>query len=251
MRDAHPHPPAGRFLAHCRLIHRDEDAGQMRQCDAQFNDRAEFEEHMARMHRRTQSRSPKALSARRWRRPPRNRQRFEPKEHGVGAWVTFAERRDGRIVLRHGQVWSLGPPGHGRSLWVVPDDGGDAVPVRINKRPVLTTKTMLDVIPGYEMHRQNLRRAENLRRSGRLFPVVADTRWEYTWSAGKTLAEYWCWHVDPDCPQAAGKPAPSKQFHPYSVTQVAMELISGRINSSTTRYCRRCFWLDEIDNTAA
>ena len=48
---------------------------------------------------------------------------------------------------------------------------------------------------------------------------------------------------------AVGKPAPSRKFQPYRVTQVISDLISGRINASTARFCRRCFWLDEIDDT--
>lgn len=80
--------------------------------------------------------------------------------------------------------------------------------------------------------------------------MVVDTRWEYTWSSGKTLAEYWRWHVDPNCPDAVGEPAPSTQSQPYTVTEVILDLISGRINASTTRFFRRCFWLDEIDDTA-
>jgi hypothetical protein len=240
------HPGIGGFFARCRLAYQDNDTGQMLQCDAKFDDPAEFEQHMARIHRRTKPKTPKATM---WRRPPRTRQRYEPKEHGVGAWITFAERRDGSIVLRHGQVWSLGPPGIGNSLWVVPDDGGDAVVVKISKRPVLTSQTVLEVVPGHEMHRRNLRRAENLRGFARLFPVVVETRWEYTWSSSKRLAEYWCWHVDPTCPDAVGKPAPSRKFQPYRVTQVILDLISGRINASTTRFCRFCFWLDNIDDT--
>ena len=179
------HLGVGGFLARCRLVYREDDTGRMRQCDAKFGDPAEFEEHMARIHRRTKPKTPQEHL---WRHPQRTRQRYESKEYGVGAWITFAERRDGSIVLRGGQVWSLGPPGIGKSLWVVPDDGGDAVVVRVNKRPEFTDRTVLEVVPGHEMHRRNLRRVENLRRFGRLFPVVVDRRWEYTWSSGKTLA---------------------------------------------------------------
>lgn len=239
-------PGVGGFFARCRLVYPD-DTGQIQGCDAQFNDPAEFEQHMARIHRR---KKPKTPPTHLWRRPRRIQQQYEPKEHGVGAWVTFAERRDGGIVWRHGQVWSLGPPGVGKRLWVMPDDGGDAVVVRINEHPEPTSQTVLEVVPGHEMHRWNLRRAENLRRFGRLFPVVVDTRWEYTWTSGKTRAEYWCWHVDPACPDVAGKPAPSKQFQPYNITEVISDLINGRINATTTRFCRRCFWLDKIDDPA-
>ncbi|TDD29643.1 hypothetical protein E1287_30650 [Actinomadura sp. KC06] len=237
----------GRFFAWCRLAYRD-DTSQVRLCDAKFDRPAEFVEHMADVHGRTPPRTPKART---WRRPQRTRTLYEPKQYGVGAWATFAEARDGEVILRRGQVWSLGPPGVGNSRWVVPDDGGDAVVVRINQRPVLTGQTLLDVVPGYSMHRQNLRRAENLRRFGRLFPVVVSTHWQYTRSVGKTLVETWCWHVDPTCPDAAGKRAPSKEFQPFDITQVVLELISGRINASTSRFCRRCFWLDDIEDTAA
>ncbi|TDB89148.1 hypothetical protein E1264_09255 [Actinomadura sp. KC216] len=127
---------------------------------------------------------------------------------------------------------------------MVPDDGGDAVVVRINQRPVLSSETLLDVVPGYSVQRQNLRRAENLRRFGRLFPVVVSKDWEYTRSGGKTLVETWCWHVNPKCPDAVGKPAPSEQTQPFNINQVVLDLINGRINASASRFCRRCFWLD-------
>lgn len=239
------HTGVSRFFARCRLVYPD-DTGQMRDCDAKFDDPAEFEHHMACIHRR---RKPTTPSAHMWRRPRRIRQQYEPKEHGVGAWVTFTEHRDEGIIVRHGQVWSLGPPGTGKSLWVIPDDGGDAVVVRINEHPEPIGQAVLEVVPGHEMHRRNLRRAENLRRFGQLFPVVVDTRWEYTWTSGRTRAEYWCWHVDPACPDAADKPAPSEEFRPYNVTQVISDLINGRINATTTRFCRRCFWLDANGET--
>ncbi|RFS81484.1 hypothetical protein D0T12_31545 [Actinomadura spongiicola] len=241
----------GKFFARCRLAYRD-DTSQMRLCDTKFDLRAEFVEHMADVHGRTQPRTPgQTPKARTWRRPQRTRKLYEPKEYGVGAWVTFTESRDDKIVLRRGQIWSLGPPRIGNSRWVVPDDDGDAVVVRINQRPVLTSQTLLDVVPGHNMHRQNLRRAENLRRFGRLFPVVVSKHWEYLWLTGKTLVESWCWHVDPMCPDAVGRAAPSKQFQPFNITQVVLELISGRINASTSRFCRRCFWLDDTNDTAA
>jgi hypothetical protein len=130
---------------------------------------------------------------------------------------------------------------------VVPEDGGDAVVVRVNQRPMLTSRTLLDVVSGYEMHRMNVRRAENVRRFGGVFPVVVDKRWEYGWTRTKELVESLAWHVDPDCPDAIGKPAPSREIRPHNAGEVIRDLVTARINASTTRYCRRCFWLDRAE----
>lgn len=233
------------FRAFCRRVHTDADGKPAGQCDIKFDDRDEFERHMADKHASRQPKMPEPFQ--RWR-PRRARKLFEPKLFGVGAFVDFAEERNGQIIIRSGQVWSEGPKGEGRSLWVIPEGGGDAVVVKIRNRPLLTQHAYLEVLPHYSMHRLNVRRAESLRRHGQIFPVVDKTEWGYSWTRGKELQEYWSWHVDPDCPQAAGKSASSKDHAPIGVAEVIRDLLTGRINASTTRYCRECFWLDAVDD---
>lgn len=233
------------FHAFCRRVHTDNDGKTPRQCDIKFDDRDEFERHMADKHASRPPKMPTPLHP--WR-PHRSRKLFEPKPFGVGAIVDFAEERNGQIIIRSGQVWSEGPKGEGRSLWVIPEDSGDAVVVKIRDHPLLTHHTHLEVLPQYSMHRLNVRRAENLRRCGQIFPVVDKTEWVHSWTRGKELQERWSWHADPDCLQAAGKPAPSTDHAPIGGADVIRDLLTGRINASTTRYCRECFWLDAVDD---
>jgi hypothetical protein len=238
----------GEFAAICRLASIDEHTGLANWCDAKFTDPARFEEHMRGAHNRKKPQPPAMPKP--WR-PARRRRLYEPGEYDVGAWVPFAERRCGAVVVRYGQVWSFGPPGEGNSRWVIPDDGGDPVVVRISRQPVLASRTPLHVVSGYEMHRMNVRRAENLRRFGQLFAVVTEARKEPTWSGGLKIAEILCWHVDPSCPDAAGKPEPAAPYTPHDIAEVISSLLSGKINASTSRYCRRCFWLDESERDTA
>lgn len=234
------------FRAFCRRIHTGTSGKQAEQCDVKFDDPGEFERHMADRHSMYPLKMPKPFQ--RWR-LCRTRKPFEPKPYGVGALVDFAENRGGQVVIRSGQVWSEGPKGEGRSLWVIPKDGGDAVVVKIRDSPSRTGRTYLEVLPRYSMHRLNMRRAENLRRCGQIFPLVDKSEWSYSWTGGKELREHWSWHVDPNCPEAAGKPAPPSTHHaPIGVAEVIRDLLTGRINASTTRYCRACFWLDTVEH---
>lgn len=183
-------------------------------------------------------------------RAPQARKLYEPKAYQVGDWVDFAEHRegDGEIIVRRGQVWSSGPPGEGRTLWVVPDDGGVAVVVKIRQRPMLTDRTLLDVISGHKDYRPTMRIVENLRKFNQLFPVVIKAREEYVRAYEKKMVEYLCWHVNPDCSEAVGKPAPSRNVvSRFNVPELIRELLAGRVNISTSRHCHRCFWLIPSD----
>lgn len=206
-----------------------------------FSDPGDFSQHMTKVHgARAVQTAWKPIKA--WK-PPRQRRNitpYAPAGTEVGAWITYS---DGTRE-RRGQIWSQGPSNVGRSLWIVDEQTRRPVLVRPNRQLTKCFSAVRTADPAL-----TVRRIENLRRFGHLFPVVEEVRDGWSFTSGRTKTELWRWHADPHCPDAQGKDRPEKGYR-QPAYEVINRLLDGSINNSEIRACLRCFWLNTSEPTS-
>jgi hypothetical protein len=234
----------GEFRARCgeRVEHPDQEL--------LFDDRDEYAQHMTEAHggRRWWQRSQQFKSVKAWK-PPKRRKDvapYAPTGTDPGAWITYS---DGTRE-RRGQIWSQGPSGIGKSLWVVDEETGHAVLVQPDR---VLTNCFSAVRTGVIDQSLTIRRIENLRRFGGLFPVIDEvvTRWHFD-GGRRTKEEIRSWHVDPECPETKDKDRPEtwSTWPSLDTRSVIRGLLDGSLVGDTRRLCRRCFWLNPDSETA-
>jgi hypothetical protein len=210
-----------------------------------------------------------------WKVPPRRE--YKPKPLDPGQPVTWTVKVEGRWTIparmdgdvyhgpsgeyikpysytRTGTVWSVATSAS--CWWVVPDDDPrNPVVVRRHGK-----KWSMDYREGqlyqtreHEGWRENIRRAENVRRRGVFAAVDREDRTR-SWSGPGTVWKTVTWHCDPQCPQAAGKVRDDGAgcahgrtgagYSDWDVHSIA-DVLVGRVQlASPPPFCGHCIMLD-------
>jgi hypothetical protein len=191
--------------------------------------------------------------------PPARRE-YRPKAMDPGQPVTWIVKVDGRWTIpahmdgdvyhgpsgeyiepcsytRTGTVWSVATSAS--CWWVTPDDD-PASPVIVRRHG---KKFSLDCREGelyqtreHEGWRENIRRAENVRRRG-VYAVVNREYESRSWTGRGTPWKDIAWHADPQCPAAEG--SPEWDVH------TAVDVLTGRVNRQVpSSFCKTCIMLE-------
>lgn len=199
-----------------------------------------------------------------WKAP--SRREFNPRPMDPGQPVTWTVKVDGRWTIparmegdvyhgpsgqyiepysytRTGTVWSVATSAS--CWWVVPDDDPHN-PVTVRRHG---KKFSLDHREG-ELHqtrehegwRENIRRAENVRRRG-VFAVVDSEHASRSWMGRGETWKNVMWHADQDCPAAEGKPRDDdSEWDVHAIVDVLVGRVNRQVPSS---FCKHCIMLED------
>jgi hypothetical protein len=176
---------------------------------------------------------------------------FTPKPGAPGARLEFVERRDDTTATRTGVVWSDGPVAS--TVWVQPDDDPtNQVPVKLPTARRTDRGDKPEVITGYPAtwQRDVVRRCDAVRRAGHVFGVADRTDYVGHRDGRPTeRAQVVSWHIDPECPSAAGREAYDRAA--WTVNEVVAILLGRYQWRVTPRLCSRCVYLDDTAEIGA
>ena len=166
----------------------------------------------------------------------------------TGQWIESASR------TRTGRIWSDGP--RGTSWWVNPDDE-PASPVVVRRHgksfSFERAEGQLYEETGWQGWREEIRRAENVRRRG-LYPVVTETFTSSGYYSPRDPHKVVRWHADPQCPDAAGLEPDDGKGAAYGrdgndgkpwTPLTATDALTGRVSyGGELPFCKHCIMLE-------
>lgn len=192
-----------------------------------------------------------------WKPPPRRK--YQPKLMDPGQVIVWTVTTPGQD--RHeriGTIWSEATSPS--SWWVVPDDDErNPVVVRRHGKKFSSEHREGELYESREFSgwRENIRRAENVRRRG-LYAVVVQTQagsYEHWSRRQRPDTHFVSWHADPDCPSAARYERWDGEGHAYHASGpdgerwnplTAADVLVGRVPwASDPPFCGRCVMFTE------